>query len=242
MPSGTLVIFDCDGVLVDSEEIASEVFSQAVKQLGLIMTAEEADCAFRGRSLPDCLTILERRLGQAVPDTFLPELREATKTAFANQLQPVPHVRDVLFALRQLNIPMCVASSGSIQKVIHSLELTSLLEFFKSDTGHLHLFSAEQVKQGKPSPDLFLFAASSMGYPAERCIVIEDSQAGVVAARSALMDVLAFVPALAQTKQADFFLSLGIPVFRTMHELPSQLARRNIQAQVDRILPDEGPC
>ena len=257
MPSGTLVIFDCDGVLVDSEVIASEVFSHAVKRLGLTMTAEEADSEFRGRSLPDCLAILERRLGREVPNGFLSELREATKTAFGAQLQPVPHVREVLLALRQAQVPMCVASSGSLQKVIHSLQLTSLLEFFHDNTrpgdgepGGLgpsasactRLFSAEQVRQGKPAPDLFLFAARHMGYSAARCLVIEDSRAGVLAALAAQMDVLAFVPPQAQQGQLEFFVSLGIPIFCTMRELLSQLALRNIRTHGDGILPGEGPC
>lgn len=245
MPAGTLVIFDCDGVLVDSEPIASEVFSQAVTELGLIMSPQEADRAFRGRSLPDCLAIVERRLGRELPQDFLPALTLATRTAFAERLRAIPSIREVLLALQNEHVPMCVASSGSRQKIKHSLQLTSLLEFFcdTQDTNEsARLFSAEQVERGKPAPDLFLFAASSMGYPPERCIVIEDSRAGVQAARAALMDVLAFVPAQSPTEQDEFFASLAVPVFRAMSELPEQLAQRSILTGRYRILPGRGPC
>lgn len=242
VPSGTLVIFDCDGVLVDSEPIASEVFSQAVTELGLIMSPQEADSAFRGRSLPDCLAILERRLGHEVPQDFLPALTLATKTAFADRLRPIPFIREVLLALQEEHVPMCVASSGSLQKIKHSLQLTSLLEFFCNAEGSARLFSAEQVERGKPAPDLFLHAARNMGYPPARCIVIEDSQAGVQAAQTALMDVLAFVPAQSPPEQSEFFASLGVPVFRAMSELPDQLAQRSILTDRDRILPGRGPC
>ncbi len=189
-----LFIFDCDGVLVDSEALSSEVLSREMVELGIPMSPQEAHRRFLGRSLPDCLRMVEEILGRPLSGDFLPRLQERTLAAFAGKLKPVPQVEEALAAMEQLRLRRCVASNGGLGKMKHSLALTGLLRFFPTQGADSVLFSAEQVERGKPAPDLFLFAAERMNVPVSNCIVIEDSLAGVCAAVAASMRVMAYRP------------------------------------------------
>ena len=180
-----LVIFDCDGVLVDSEMIASRVLADAVSALGHPLTAADCRARFTGMSLASVFEDLSRHI--TLPEDFTETLRARDRAAFEAELKPVAHVADVLDAL---SVPVCVASSGRMEKIRHSLTLTGLIERFDG-----HLFSAEQVAHGKPAPDLFLLAAAHMGVAPKNCVVIEDSVAGVKAARAADMAVFGFIGA-----------------------------------------------
>lgn len=216
-----LVIFDCDGVLVDSEPLAARVLSEAMLELGLETSVEEVDQLFRGRSLSDIVRAIEERLGGNVPESFLPRLKSETQRAFDTGLGPIPGVHEALTEIAGRGLDMCVASSGSPEKIGHSLALTRLTSFFED-----RVFSATQVQRSKPAPDLFLFAAKQMGHPIASCVVIEDSIPGVTAAVAAGARVLGFVtPSLSDPDAHRRELAQrGARVFHSMRELPALLS------------------
>lgn len=223
-----LVIFDCDGVLVDSEPLAARVLCEALLALGLEMSVEQVDQLFRGRSLPDIAAQVEELLRVQgllhgkVPDTFLPQLRAETERAFDTGLAPIPGVHEALSELAARGVDLCVASSGSPEKIRHSLRLTELSSFFED-----RVFSAAQVERGKPAPDLFLFAAQQMGHPIASSVVIEDSLPGVTGALAAGATVFGFVsPSLSNPAMQERELEKrGARVFRSMTDLPGLLSR-----------------
>jgi len=179
-----LVIFDSDGVLVDSEPIASRVLSEALTELGFPLAPEQLVERYTGISLNDVLARIEQEWGRPLPGDFRAQLRERDFAAFRDQLQPMPGVRGML---DQLRLARCVASSGTAEKLRVTLGITGLLPYFEP-----HVFSAEMVPRGKPAPDLFLFAARHMGFRPDACAVVEDSAAGIRAARAAGMRALGF--------------------------------------------------
>lgn len=181
------VIFDCDGVLVDSELIASRELAAYLTDLGRPTTGQECRDNFTGLSLQSVAGKVKQSWGVTLPDDFVTDLRRRDVHAFERDLTAVPGVSDVLDALDAAGVRYCVASSGTPEKIHHSLNLTKLLDRFDG-----HLFSATQVGHGKPAPDLFLHAAASMGVAPKTCTVIEDSPAGVTAGKAAGMRVLGF--------------------------------------------------
>jgi HAD superfamily hydrolase (TIGR01509 family) len=183
----TLLIFDCDGVLVDSEVIAFDVLRQMLADLGKPMSLAECGLRFMGRRTPDVLAEIEKELGRPIPADMGARMKALLFERFRRELHPVAGVKDVIARLPR---PICVASSSSPERIALSLEVTGLASLFGN-----HVFSAEQVAEGKPSPDLFLFAAKSMGAEPRETIVIEDSTAGVLAARRAGMAVIGFAGA-----------------------------------------------
>ena len=215
-----LLIFDCDGVLVDSEPIASRVLAEALTEIGFPMTAQQAIDRYTGLSLPTVLALVAAELGRDLPADFAVRLGERDRAAFLAELRPVSGVVDVL---RSLPWPRCVASSGSLDKIRCNLGLTGLLAFFEP-----YLFSSGMVPRGKPAPDLFLLAADRMGAPPARCLVIEDSEAGVQAARAAGMRVLGFCGGgHTRPGTADKLLAAGAgAVFSHMLALPGLLAEQ----------------
>ncbi|HEX7883143.1 MAG TPA: HAD family hydrolase [Afipia sp.] len=179
-----LVIFDCDGVLVDSEALACVVHADVLTQHGYAISPEQVHDRFLGRSAREARSEVESELGFALPDAYTAQLKATIDRVFGEQLTPVPHIADTLTQLTQ---PICVASSGTPTRIRSSLGTTGLLNRFDP-----HLFSAMQVDRGKPAPDLFLFAAAQMNTPPGRCVVVEDSVPGVTAARAAGMTVIGF--------------------------------------------------
>jgi len=216
-----LVIFDCDGVLVDSEPLACEVLRRAVAELGVRLNAEQVDQHFRGRSLSDCATIVGQMLGRAVPERFIEELVRATDEAFVGRLKAVVGVAELLTELRARRVAYCVASSGTLTKVKRSLQLTGLLEFFTESEVVGRLFSAEVVLMGKPAPDLFLHAAQVMGYAPSSCVVIEDSRAGVSAAVAAGMRAFGYAPGAPEYRRE--LELMGATVVESMGEMSALL-------------------
>src|SRR5690606_2544596 len=212
-----LLIFDCDGVPVDSEPIAARVLSEALVELGLDETPESVDAKFRGRSIADILRQIESELGRPLPSEFTATLTTTTRAAFEVSLQPVPGVRELLAELAHRGLDLCVASSGSPEKINHSLGLTELLPFFED-----RIFSAFHVTRGKPAPDLFLHAAAQMGHPSPSCAMIEDSGPGVTGAVASGAQVLGYVPPgkpdLDERRRT--LLDLGAPVFHAMYAVP----------------------
>ncbi|KEQ06265.1 HAD family hydrolase [Pseudorhizobium pelagicum] len=180
-----LVIFDCDGVLVDSEPLSVSVLVEALNRKGVDISEDEAYARFLGRSLSTVSQILHDDFDHSIDDAFLDDLRHHLFARFRLELKPVPGVAQALDALEW---PRCVASSSQPERIRLSLSLTGLLDRFEP-----HIFSASMVSHGKPAPDLFLHAAKAMGAEPSACIVVEDSPAGIEAAQRAGMTVFAFV-------------------------------------------------
>lgn len=178
------VIFDCDGVLVDSEKIGVHIDRKVLAEVGINFTVEEVVANFMGKSDKYFIETVESIIGKSVPNNWLEEISRRYQEAFENELTPVP---GIVAALDELELPHCVASSGSHEKMRFTLGKTGLLERFENK-----LFSSTQVERGKPHPDLFLFAAKQMGWEPERCLVVEDSHAGVEAGLAAGMKVAAY--------------------------------------------------
>jgi HAD superfamily hydrolase (TIGR01509 family) len=211
--AAALVIFDCDGVLVDSDRIALRIQAEWITALGLPTTYEECVRDFLGIGMPATLRVLEERLARPLPDGWAAALDLAVRDAFRRELHPVP---GIAAALDTIAIPTCVASSGSHEKMRLTLGLTGLRERFAG-----RIFSADEVERGKPAPDLFLHAAERMGAAPRDCVVVEDSPFGVAAARAAGMPALGFAPdgdgaALARE---------GATVFTAMAALPALISR-----------------
>jgi HAD superfamily hydrolase (TIGR01509 family) len=179
-----LVIFDCDGVLVDSEPIALRLLLDTLARAGLPLDPAEAHDRFLGKSLATTREILAADYGLTLSDAALSAMRRRLYAAFRAELAPIPHVADTLDALP---CQVCVASSSQPERIELSLTVTGLWPRFAG-----HVFSATMVTHGKPAPDLFLYAAERMGYPPAACLVVEDSPAGVTAAKAATMRVVAF--------------------------------------------------
>lgn len=183
-----LVIFDCDGVLVDTETLAGKVLAGILTDLGLPMDHLECQRRFMGRTMETVQAMVEEMIGRELPSGWADFVRAKDIEAFEQGLNPIPGIFDAVAALKRAGIPYCVGSSGKYAKMRLTLGKTGLLPHFEDV-----LFSAEDCEQGKPAPDIFLYAARGMGFAPETCLVIEDSVAGVRAARAARMRVVAYV-------------------------------------------------
>jgi HAD superfamily hydrolase (TIGR01509 family) len=179
-----LVIFDCDGVLVDSELISCRAHSQTLARHGYAITEQQVLERFLGVSDREARLTIEAEIGRALPDDFEAQVKAATLQFYAGDLRAITNVGEAIAAI---DLPKCVASSGTPEKIRHGLTCADLYDVLAP-----HIFSATQVKHGKPAPDLFLFAAEQMRTSPARCIVIEDSVAGVTGALAAGMRVLGF--------------------------------------------------
>jgi len=179
-----LVIFDCDGVLVDSELIFARALAECLIAVDFPTTVDEAITLGFGKNRATLSAAVEARFGRALPDTFFETFAARSAAAFEHELSPMAGVVDLLAASP---VPRCVASNGRLDRVRQRLAVTRLLPFFDP-----HVFSASQVAFGKPAPDLFLFAAQRLGAPAKDCTVVEDSIPGVEAAVAAGMPVVGF--------------------------------------------------
>ncbi|MBL4801871.1 MAG: HAD family hydrolase [Emcibacter sp.] len=182
-----LVIFDCDGVLVDSEIVANAELRKALCEHGLDMTLEQVVKTFVGLSMSRVVNIAEEMLGHSLPADFLDRLQEKTFAAFEQSLKPVAGIETVLRRLSDMPYEMCVASSGSFEKMDCTLGLTGLKDYFQGN-----IFSSSQVRRGKPYPDLYIYAADQMKIDPSCCLVVEDSLPGVQGGVAAGMEVLAY--------------------------------------------------
>lgn len=201
-----LVIFDCDGVLVDSETLGNRVLVEFVAEFGLKLEIEEAILLFRGCKMADCVAVIEQKLGKKMPSDFVTQFRTRTAKAFEHELLSIEGIEA---ALDKIDLPICVASSGPIEKIELALRVTNLLPRFAGS-----IFSSYQIGSWKPEPDLFLFAAKTMGFEPQFCTVVEDSILGVRAGISAGMRVLWY------TTQSEATLVDGAIVFQSMNQLP----------------------
>lgn len=208
------IIFDCDGVLVDSEPIAHQVIVELANSYGANLTYEEAHDRFAGTFLSHVIAEIEKLIGKKIPDNFESEYRRISFDRFKKFIQPIEGVKQLL---KKLNAPICVASNGPLNKMELTLSTTNLISHFNGN-----LFSAYQVNAWKPNPTLFLHAAKNMGYSPTDCLVIEDSLSGVKAAISGGFDVVA----LGNKKNRKELETVGARVFFSINEIEKYLFNR----------------
>jgi HAD superfamily hydrolase (TIGR01509 family) len=178
-----LVIFDCDGVLVDSEHIDARIRSECFQAEGFLITADDL-LRNPGTSRAGLAEMIQERFGRPIPEGFMEAARAKIMSAFTKELRAIEGVAQLLGSLP---MPVCVASNSHYDRIRHSLEVTGLWQFFDP-----HVFSATMVTRAKPAPDLFLFAAERLNVHPGDCLVVEDSVNGIMAARAAEMEVIAF--------------------------------------------------
>ena len=178
------IIFDCDGVLIDSESIAIGVLVDMANYLGANMNVEESLISLKGKTFNRCMEFISKRINKPLPINFETDYRINTFEAFREKIQPIKGIQDVI---ENLTIPFCVASSGPENKIRLNLEITGLLPFFESN-----IFSCYAIQKWKPEPDIFLWAAETMGFKPNECLVIEDSISGIRAAKTGGFDVYGY--------------------------------------------------
>ncbi|MEM7092382.1 MAG: HAD family hydrolase [Actinomycetota bacterium] len=210
-----LVIFDCDGVLVDSERLTVEVEARMLTELGWPLAVPDVVERFMGGSDASMLAQITERLGSEAAEDFDRRSTEEIVAAFEDRLVAIPGVVDLIDALHDADIPTCVASSGTHRKMNLTLGITGLHDRFKG-----RIYSATEVDRGKPAPDLFLHAAAAMDVAPESCAVIEDSRHGVAGAVAAGMTCFGFAGGLSEPAQ---LAEAGAVLFATMDELRSIL-------------------
>jgi HAD superfamily hydrolase (TIGR01509 family) len=213
MPAVQLVIFDCDGVLIDSEAIGNRVLVESARPYGLEMTEPEAMAQFRGGKMADCVAEIEQRIGRSLPQSFVADARARVAEAYERDLRAVDGIER---ALSRIRLPMCVASNGPTEMIRQALRIVGLLDRFEG-----RIFSAYEVQCWKPDPGLFLHAARAMSADPSSSVVVEDSVLGVRAAVAAGMRVLGYAP-LAHGTGPDLERE-GARVFECMNDLPGLL-------------------
>jgi HAD superfamily hydrolase (TIGR01509 family) len=210
-----LLIFDCDGVLVDTEPVSNRVLAEAIREAGVAMSVEEVTEVFAGMRLDDIAAGVEERLGKRLPEGWVVAFEERRAGEFRKGVEAIRGVADALMAIDAAGIQTCVASQASLQKMRLTLGLSGLIEHFEESS----LFSSRMVERGKPYPDLFLFAARSMGFQPADCVVVEDGVLGARAARRAGMNVLGYAP----DGNGGHLAGEGATTFASMARLPALL-------------------
>jgi phosphoglycolate phosphatase len=211
MKNISLIIFDCDGVLVDTEHIESLVFAEMLTELGLRTNYERCALMFKGMRMAKCIELIERQLGHRVLPSFESEFRRRSTKRFSTDLRPVTGIEQVLDRVRY---PNCVVSNSPREKIVATLRLTGLLDRFRG-----RIMSAYDVESWKPDPRLYLYAAGQMQVRPENCVVIEDSLPGVQAAVAAGMQVFGY----ARQPYSDLLQEEGATIFDEMRLLPELL-------------------
>jgi HAD superfamily hydrolase (TIGR01509 family) len=210
-----LVIFDCDGVLVDSEVISNRVLARMLSDEGLPTSLAEARRDYQGLLLGEVLERAQARLGRALAPGWIERYEHERTEAFERELEPVPGARQLVERVARAGMGKCVASQGKLEKTRLSLELTGLRDLFEDGA----LFSAHSVARGKPHPDLFLYAAKTMGAEPAECVVVEDTPSGVTAAVSASMRAIGYA---ADSDEAALRRA-GAEIIHSLDELPALL-------------------
>ncbi|AWG21970.1 haloacid dehalogenase [Flavobacterium faecale] len=205
------ILFDCDGVIVDSESISNLTLIEMAQTVGVTLTEEFVMDHFLGKSLAFCFKYIQDQANQKLPANFETEFRDRTFHAFKTRLQPIPGIHALL---NKIDIDYCVASNGPREKIIVNLTTVHLLDKFEGK-----IFSAYDINSWKPNPELYLHAAKKMGYSIADCVVIEDSPAGVQAALAGGFAVFGYINA--HNKVA--FEEMKIPVFDNMEQLDQLL-------------------
>ncbi|MBO93205.1 MAG: HAD family hydrolase [Nisaea sp.] len=182
-----LIIFDCDGVLVDSEAIGNKFIAEALTELGIQTSADEALAEFLGGKLTQIKLAVERRLDRNLPDDWVDKIYEKQFAEFRKSLKPINGIEAVLQELEKNAVLMCVGSNGPVNKMDVSLSVTGLASYFNG-----RIFSADHVGVPKPAPDLYLYCAKQLNCLPQRCLVVEDSPRGATAGVSAGMTVFGY--------------------------------------------------
>lgn len=201
------VIFDCDGVLVDSEPLANGVFVEMANELGANIDLDYAYRYFKGDSFKNCQNHVQKILDKPLPQNFEEEFRQRSFKSFTNNLKAIEGIESII---KSLEIPFCVASSGPQSKIKHNLKLTGLFDYFEG-----RIFSCYDINKWKPEPDIFLHAAKTMKFSINECLVIEDTIIGINAAKSGGIDVFGF----ADDYTYGLFKNETTEVFRDTEEL-----------------------
>lgn len=201
------IIFDCDGVLIDSESIAIGVLVDMANELGANLNFKESLIALKGKSLNSCMALISDIIGNPLPDDFEKDYRARTFETFRKEIQPIKGIKEVL---ENLTVPFCVASSGPENKIRLNLDVTGLLPHFENK-----IFSCYTIQKWKPEPDIFLWAAETMGFNPKDCLVIEDSVSGVKAAKAGGFDVFGY----AEHDYKNELEDLADKTFNSMAEL-----------------------
>jgi HAD superfamily hydrolase (TIGR01509 family) len=210
------LIFDCDGVLIESEHLASRVEAELTAELGLALTPAEAHAMFLGKTVDGVLDAIAARTGARPGAAWVYNWAFATAHAFHRELKVVEHLRDALAQFRARGLRMAVASQSSAARVRFSLEISGLAPLFAD-----HVYVTSMVARPKPAPDIYLLAADRLGARPEHCVVIEDSPAGAAAALSVGMRVIGYAPGHAHAAM----VASGATVIRSMKELSSHLLK-----------------
>jgi HAD superfamily hydrolase (TIGR01509 family) len=210
-----LVIFDCDGVLVDSEIISNDVLARALTEQGLPTTLAQSRRDYQGLLLAEVDSRAQAKLGRPLAKDWIERYERDRTIAFRRELRAVPGVAEASRRIKEAGPAVCVASQGKLEKTRLSLQLTKLDSLFPDRA----LFSAYSVPRGKPHPDLFLHAAQAMAAEPARCTVVEDTPSGVTAAIAAGMRVLGYVA----DSDAAALRAAGAEMFEAMEELPGML-------------------
>ena len=213
-----LVIFDCDGVLVDSEIISNDVLARALTEQGLPTTLAQSRRDYQGLLLAEINSRAQAKLGRPLAKDWIERYERDRAVVFRRELRAVPGVAESIRRIQTAGVSVCVASQGQLEKTRLSLQLTKLDPLFPDEV----LFSAYSVPRGKPHPDLFLHAAQAMAAEPARCTVVEDTPSGVTAAVAAGMRVLGY----AADSDAAALRAAGAEVFEAMEELPGMLGFR----------------
>lgn len=209
------MIFDCDGVLVDSESISNDVLARKLTAEGLPTTLAQARRDYQGLLLSEVLSRAQERLGRQLAPGWIETYERERTEVFHRELQPVAGAGETVQRVAAAGVGVCVASQGKLEKTRLSLALTGLDSLFRADA----LFSAHTVPRGKPHPDLFLHAAQSMGSPPAACVVIEDTPSGVAAAVAAEMLVLGY----AADSNERALRHAGAEIVHSLHHIPQLL-------------------
>ncbi|MCK5815281.1 MAG: HAD family hydrolase [Flavobacteriaceae bacterium] len=201
------VIFDCDGVLVDSEPLANGMLVEMANELGLEIDLDYAYKKFKGDSFKNCQNHIQSLLGKPLPKNFEEEFKRRSFDSFTKNLKAIEGIESII---KNLKVPFCVTSSGPQNKIKHNLKLTGLFHYFEGRT-----FGCHDIQKWKPEPDIFIHAAKTMGFSVDDCIVIEDTPIGINAAKSGEFDVFGF----ADDNTFDLFKKETTAVFRNTSEL-----------------------
>ena len=205
------IIFDCDGTLVDSEPLTNKVIAEMASEIGVQMTWEEATRKFGGKTIDAVVYGMKELSGQELPKDWVPRLVQKVSDAYKHELVPMEGISEVLDTIK---VETCVASNGRPGHVENSLKLTGLYKYFEG-----RVYTASEVSNPKPSPDLFLYAVDKMGFSKDECVVIEDSIPGVTASVRAGIRVLGLIK-MSSRKE---LIKAGAEPFTNMRELPSLL-------------------
>ncbi|MBK6281768.1 MAG: HAD family hydrolase [Draconibacterium sp.] len=205
------IIFDCDGVLVDSETISAKIFQEMAAESGFKLDFESVLEQITGTSMTDNLKFFSENIDGELPEDFESEFRKRSYEAFKTDLKPIKGIHDLL---EKISIPVGVASSGPVEKIKLNLTTTNLIDYFGNN-----IFSCYEIGSWKPEPEIYLLAAKKMGFKPGECAVIEDSLAGVQSAKAGGFNVFGF----ANDKNETAFKELGATVFFSMDELGSLL-------------------